>query len=556
MHRSIALALLFAAVAPERAAAADLTASSKVDAVTVYRGWARVTRLARVEVAPGETRVLLRGLPAGLDDDSLRVEGKGTARARVGGVSVERITRAELDLPEVRAAEVRVEALQGEDRALEDRQAAAKARGRFAESLRASYSEERSKNLAVRGVSAREWAELMAFVEGQLEAAAADGRRAEAGRRELARRLGAARAELEKLQAKRSGTSAEVAVELSAERGGALELAVSYLVQNAGWRPVWDARLDPESGAVELALLGEVSQRTGEDWTEARLALSTAEPGRGLTVPELEPRWLERARPAPMARGAMRADSPVSVAAAPPPLERRKALAEVKSEQVVELELEPEQAEASMGLLAATWTTPRRETVDGAGRSRTVPLARHALKGTVTRTVSPRGDPTAFLTATLVNDTGLPFLPGQARISLGEEFVGRAPLAATPPGGELKLAFGADPRLEVERRVVERRHETAGLLSGDHVWRYQVRTTIKNRYAAATTLTLLDLVPVSRDEAIKVKLLDGSTPATGEDPDRPGVRRWELKLGPKETRVVELRYEVRYPKDFPIQGLE
>jgi len=130
------------------------------------------------------------------------------------------------------------------------------------------------------------------------------------------------------------------------------------------------------------------------------------------------------------------------------------------------------------------------------------------------------------------------------------------PLAATPPGGELKLAFGADPRLELERRVVERRHETAGLLGGDHVWRYHVRTTVKNRYAVATSLTLLDLVPVSRDEAVKVKLLDGSTPATSEDPDRPGVKRWELKLGPKETRVVELRYEVRYPKDFPIQGLE
>jgi uncharacterized protein (TIGR02231 family) len=219
-------------------------------------------------------------------------------------------------------------------------------------------------------------------------------------------------------------------------------------------------------------------------------------------------------------------------------------------------DLEPEQAEVTAGLLAATWTTPRRETIDGAGRSRTVPLARHSLKATVTRLAAPRGDTTAYLTATITNETGVPFLPGLARISLGDEFVGRAPLAATPPGGELKLAFGADPRLEVERRVVERRHESGGLLGGDHVWRYHVRTTVKNRYAAATTLTLLDLVPVSRDEAIKVKLLDGTTPATGEDPDRPGVKRWELKLGAKETRVVELRYEVRYPKDFPIQGLE
>jgi uncharacterized protein (TIGR02231 family) len=237
-------------------------------------------------------------------------------------------------------------------------------------------------------------------------------------------------------------------------------------------------------------------------------------------------------------------------------MEASRAKVELKAVADELVELVPDQAEATMGLLAATWTAPRRETVDGAGRSRTVPLARHALKATVTRTAAPRGDPTAYLTATLVNETGVPFLPGQARITLGDEFVGRAPLAATPPGGELKLAFGADARLELVRRVVERRHETAGLLGGDHLWRYQVRTTVKNRYAAAITLTLLDLVPVSRDEAVKVRLLDGTTPATGEDPDRPGVRRWELKLAPGETRVVELRYEVRYPRDFPVQGLE
>src|SRR5512137_1562403 len=255
MIRPIVLALLLAALAPGPAGAAEIPATSKVDAVTVYRGWARVTRVARVELGAGDSRVLLPGLPAGLDDDSIRVEGKGTARARVGGVSVERVTQAELALPEVRAAEGRLEQLQVEDRALEDRIAQARARGKFVESLRSSYSEERSKNLAVRPVSAREWAELMGFVETQLEAASAEVRKSEGGRRDLARRLAAARDDLAKLQAKRSGTSARVAVELSAERGGAVELAVSYLVPSAGWRPIWDARLAPETGAVELALL-------------------------------------------------------------------------------------------------------------------------------------------------------------------------------------------------------------------------------------------------------------------------------------------------------------
>jgi hypothetical protein len=67
---------------------------------------------------------------------------------------------------------------------------------------------------------------------------------------------------------------------------------------------------------------------------------------------------------------------------------------------------------------------------------------------------------------------------------------------------------------------------------------------------------LLDLVPVSRDEAIKVKVLDPTTPGAKDDAERPGVKRWELKLAPNEVRVVELRYEVRYPRDVPISGLE
>lgn len=560
--RSVVLTLTLALAAallalPTPTLGADLKAPSRVDAVTVYRSAARVTRLARVELPAGDSRVLLEGLPAELDDDSLRVEGKGTARARVFGVAAEPFTRAGSALPEARAAEERVEALQAEDRGLDDRIAQAKARARFAESLRSTYSEERAKNLAVRGVSAREWAELMAFVDGQLAAAAADARKAEGQKRELARRVAAAKAELEKLEAKRNETSKVVAVEVSAERGGTLELAVSYLVGSASWQPVWDARLLPETSTVELTFLGTVSQRTGEDWADARLAVSTAEPGRGLWVPQLESRWLQRAPP-PVP---MRSRAPMAMS--PPPqamLERSepsRASKAVASDGPAEEEaLEAPQAEAVMGLLAATFTAPRRETVDGAGRARTISLARYALKAVVTRTTAPRADPAAYLTAKVQNDTGVPMLPGLARITVGDEFVGRAALSATPPGGELELAFGADGRIEVERRVLERRHETAGLISKDDVIRYRVRTTVKNRYSAPTTVRLLDLVPVSREEAIVVKVLDGTTPATRDDPERPGVRITELTLQPREEKVLELRYEVRFPRNLQVQGLE
>ena len=551
---SLSLAVAVLLLPDAAVAAAEVKATSRIDGVTVYQTSARIGRIARAELPAGDVRLLIEGLPVGLTDDSVRVEGQGTGKGKIWGVSVEPITRAAAVDAAAREAEERVEKLQLEDRALDDQVKVAEARRRFVESLRSTYSEERAKNLAVRGVTAKEWSDLAGFVDSQLSATAAELRKVDASRRELARRIAAARAELEKLQAKRSETTKTIAVELTAERAGSFELAVSYVVGAASWRPVWDARLDPDAGAMELALRAEITQQSGEDWKDVKLAVSTAEPGRGLYVPTLDSRWLTGAPPPQVYRAKSARGMPAS---APSMMARSEPDRPMEAASGVEsYDLEAPSATADQGLLAATFTTPRRETVDGSGRARSVALSRFPLKAKLARVTAPRVEPAVFLTAKAVNETGLPLLAGMAGVYVGDEFVGRAPLPATPPGGEIELAFGADGRVEVERRVLERKHETAGMVSKDEVFKYRVRVSLKNRYTTPIEVRLLDLVPVSREEKIQVKLLEGTTAATREDPERPGVKIWELKLGAKEERVIELRYEVRYPRGFPIQGLE
>jgi uncharacterized protein (TIGR02231 family) len=236
------------------------------------------------------------------------------------------------------------------------------------------------------------------------------------------------------------------------------------------------------------------------------------------------------------------------------PREAAAALADDVVEPKAELVLA--QATVEQGLLSASFQAARRETVDGSGQARKVSLARFPLKAEVVRTAAPRLEAAAFLTAKAVNETGFPLLAGTAGVYIGDEFAGRAAIPATPPGGELELAFGADPRVEIDRKVLERRRESAGVISKDEVYRYRVRIAVKNRYAAPVSVKLLDLVPVSRDEKIRVELLEGTTVSTREDPERPGVRTWDLALAPREERAIELRYEIRFPRGFPVAGLE
>ncbi|HEY4224146.1 MAG TPA: mucoidy inhibitor MuiA family protein, partial [Myxococcota bacterium] len=65
------------------------------------------------------------------------------------------------------------------------------------------------------------------------------------------------------------------------------ELSVEYAVPGASWHPAYDLMFDPDGGKVTLSASGLVSQATGEDWSDTKLALSTAIPGQGIAMPEL-----------------------------------------------------------------------------------------------------------------------------------------------------------------------------------------------------------------------------------------------------------------------------
>jgi hypothetical protein len=66
---------VLAAFAAGGARAADVDATSAVDAVTVYPDGASVTRLISVDLPAGDNSAVLKDFPLTLDPSSLRVEG-------------------------------------------------------------------------------------------------------------------------------------------------------------------------------------------------------------------------------------------------------------------------------------------------------------------------------------------------------------------------------------------------------------------------------------------------------------------------------------------------
>ncbi len=76
----------------------ELTATSRVDSVTVFLSGAEVTRTGKVKLEKGEHTITIVDVPASAVPGSIRVEGKATGKLDIGSVDTRRtyIARAEL----------------------------------------------------------------------------------------------------------------------------------------------------------------------------------------------------------------------------------------------------------------------------------------------------------------------------------------------------------------------------------------------------------------------------------------------------------------------------
>src|SRR5215510_11375855 len=127
----LALIVSCAIVVVAPAHAADIEARSIIDSVIVYPDGAAVTRIIRADLPGGDSVLLARDFPPGLDPASLRVEGAGGARLTIGAIDA-RPPRAERP-PLSPDLENRIEALRDERGTLDDKIAAAGARKKFAQ---------------------------------------------------------------------------------------------------------------------------------------------------------------------------------------------------------------------------------------------------------------------------------------------------------------------------------------------------------------------------------------------------------------------------------------
>lgn len=92
----------------------------------------------------------------------------------------------------------------------------------------------------------------------------------------------------------------------------------------------------------------------------------------------------------------------------------------------------------------------------------------------------------------------------------------------------------------------------AGIFGKNKItYRYRIR--VQNLKTESEVVNVLDQLPVSQTESMKVKLTE-SVPQPDERKED-GSLKWAVTLQPAEKKEITFQFEVEYPKDGDIEGL-
>lgn len=527
---------------------------TQLDRVTVYGGQALVERSLQVEAAEaGPVTVEIGPLPLGLDVSSFQTKVV-SGEAVIQGVETRIVTGDALEMGERDRLRGRQAELLRERRELESELASIEAGQQMVASVIASLAgRDGGVNLLEAAVSGGSLEALFAFVRAR--SAELDGEMAgyEAARERLEQMIAEVREQLGGEAGAPLRRYHVGRIQVWAERPGDIELRASYLVAGASWLPTYDVRVAPDLTGVTVGLVAELRQRTGEDWGEAEILLSTSTPSVGLDPPALPLRIYEP----------LSARQP---AAALGSLDKRGQLLDREDLGLSEKDggfgfadsfrRAPEVQVQDLGL-SALFQLPDRKTIRGDGEPYRFRIREVPLEVRPERYLVPTLSERAFLRAEVRLGGDTPLLPGTAKIFLGPDYLGRSSFPVLRPGDTTTLNLGVDPNLTVEWEVVKDERDDPGLLSSTVTITKVFRARLKLSAAAHGPVDVLmeEVIPISRGGGVEVKPVEVRPNALRSEQDlrdqkERGLYRWRLRLAPGQGQNIYWGYDLDFDEDL------
>jgi uncharacterized protein (TIGR02231 family) len=536
-----ALALFLALSLPTRSA--ELEVQSKVDSVAVSPDAATVTRVAEVDLGAGDLTLVFKNLPFSLDPASLRLAGSAAEKITIGTLEA-RISPTDIKSNDS-AVEARLRALRADRDGWQVSIEALAAKQ--AMMIRFSQSGPEKLSPESRPLDIGQWNAAWDTVGNALAKVGDELRAARARARDIDEEIKALEGNRQRPLAKGPARDVVASIQVPASVSKA-RLELSYRVPGASWQPTYDASVDTTGGKPRLDFVrrATVTQRTGEEWNDVALSVSTVRVAGGTSPPDMQTQRIAFYEP-PVPLGAAAKAAGAAPRATTRALNEAAPTAVAPAPQVAATE---RVASLESGAFQATYQVPGRISVAADGTPKSFVLSSRQIAPTTLIKTVPALDPTAYIESHFVNEDDAPILPGEVRVRRDGTFVGTGRVGLVAPGDALDLGSGADDKVKVTRVPVRRKENEPTWFGQTKTEAREFKTTVKNLHDFAARVSVIDQLPVSENTAISIEQLpQTTTPTEKQVADKRGVMSWTFDLAPGESKDIRLAYRMKWPAE-------
>ncbi|MDT8389405.1 MAG: DUF4139 domain-containing protein [Lentisphaeria bacterium] len=608
--------VLFVLSAGLSAQVVEVTGKSDISAVTLYRNQAMVSRQVTVGDETGELAVVVENLPATIQPDSLFATSDALNIRSVRFLT-EYVTQEDDDKKdeasktrkELKTIRIALEELQPERELI-------RTKARFIQQLETRYLAELGPSataltkdtLTQTGFDFETIETMTAFIFAQQKEMAAASLELTRKERELNEQADALNEKLAKLGYQggfmgNQGNNSPVAqqreqlsppqkilrkamVYVAKKKAGNGTLVLHYLVNGSGWNPTYNMRIEKAAAEkLEVEYLAHVQQLTGEDWNSVRLTLSTATPNMNADIPMLAPMWVRlvpsdeqpSSTVGSISGGNLLVDNKAKQVMLNAEFQQIKGGGKAYSDynfklndmavnrQSLEFNNRKDvlknwyQAAKRAGAgIAVEYQIPDTVTLASRRDNQMVRILTAPVEGLLFYEAVPLLSEYVSRGMEAKNTLNQPLLAGRYSAFIDGQYVGSGNLPLTVSGQMLSLGFGSEPQLKCSRELKDK--------TGDKGWGRRTETytyefTVDNYMDTAVDIRLLDRIPVTKNEGLKITLKQGADRLSNDEEYREfeyakGILRWDMTLPPassgSKATAFQYSFDVKFDSDMKI----
>jgi uncharacterized protein (TIGR02231 family) len=532
--------------------AANTISNSRVSEVTIYRSYAKETRIGNTLVPEGNSEIIINNITNAIDENSIQVGCKN-------GVKILSVSTRINFTPKVNPNG------QSDIKMWQDSIKILDRRARFIIKQKEAYNTELdvlnnnnklgTEKDGLKPDALRILLDLNRLKLLELKKLLFD---ADENYTELQSAIAKLNNQISQTSGQNIGTNVrEIVLKVHAATAMQTQFKISYLATAASWTPTYELRCENTSKPLQLFCRAKIVQNTGYDWRDAKIKLSTANPNQNHNRPILYPIYVDFMQPdyynAQMkykslqnsySAGNMMQEA--SKPAAPAAAQMMSLSNESDDANFIDgMKLEADKVTVSEGDMMVEYEIDNAQDIESDNQEHIIGIQEITLPAIYNYHSVPKLDNGTFLIARVTDWGKYNLLAGDATMFFDDMYVGKSYINPNISSDTLLLSLGRDEKINA-KRVKLNEFCSSKKLSNKKRETKAYETTIKNNKNTPVEIELLDQFPISRNEAIEVTLDESSNAEITKDY---GKLLWRITLKPGESKKVRVIYTLKFPDD-------